>query len=229
MSDRRFDLGFSARGRFVLLTISGVVLLLSGCGSSDGGPPPILPAPIAVASVVSSIQDPLAAVSSVQFDGSRSTSAAPGGITAYRWDFGDGTQANGALVQHVFNTSGTKTVTLTVSDANGNSPPASTTVAIKDLTGTWRAQFNVQTRTYTLVQNGTVITGTYTNNYLAGQIWTTTGSIDASRRLTITSTYPDQITVVLSSALVDNTASSFTGVTHGGSADNVTLTYVRDR
>jgi PKD repeat protein len=173
------------------------------------------------------VQDPIAGISAAQFDGSRSTSTAPGGITSYQWNFGDGTQATGAQVQHIFNTGGSKTVTLTVSDSRGTSPAASVAVTIKDMNGSWRAQFNVQTRTYTLSQNGTVVSGTYTNTLLAGQVWPVSGSVDSSRRINLTATYPGEMTVVLSNATIDNTVSSFTGITTGGSANNQTLTYQR--
>jgi PKD repeat protein len=212
------------RSRFFIILMMTVGS--SACGSS-GNPVTPKPVPLAVASVASAGPDPIAAVSSVAFDGARSTSSAAGGLTGYAWNFGDGSQATGVSVQHVFNTSGTKTVTLTVTDANGTSTPGSTSVPVKDIAGIWRAQFNVQTRTYSLTQNGTIIGGTYTNSLLAGQVWPVNGSIDASCRFTITATYPGETTVVLSNATVDANVSSFTGVTFGGSANGITLAYQR--
>ena len=206
------------------LTTLALPIASISCSSSDNPITPPKQVPVAVASVVSPGPDPIAAISSVQFDGSRSTSSA-GGITGYMWNFGDGSQATAVSVQHVFSTSGSKTVTLVVTDANGTSTPGSATVTIKDIAGNWRTQFNVQTRTYSLTQNGTAIGGTYTNSFLAGQIWPVNGSIDANRRFTITATYPGETTVVLSNAVVDATVSSFTGVTFGGSANGQTLTY----
>ena len=206
-----------------------VAITLTGCGheTAPTPTPAARPNPIANPTLAATSKDPIAAVTSVVFDGSRSTSSASGGITNYQWSFGDGTQSSGVVVQHTFSTPGTKTITLTATDANGTSAPGSVTVTIKDMGGNWRTQFNIQTRTYSLIQNGTVLTGTYTNTSLSGQTWTVNGSIDSSRRLTITATYPGETTVVLSNAIVDATASSLTGVTHGGSADNQTLTYQR--
>ncbi|MGM0591911.1 MAG: PKD domain-containing protein [Halobacteriota archaeon] len=54
----------------------------------------------------------------VTFDGTNST--ADGTIVSYEWDFGDGTDATGATVNHAFSTVGTYTVTLTVTDDAGN-------------------------------------------------------------------------------------------------------------
>jgi PKD repeat protein len=215
-------------GRLRLLTSLMLAVASLACGSSPPQPTKPTPVlPVANPSVVSANQDAIAAVSSLQFDGSRSTSSAASGITGYAWNFGDGSLATGVSVQHVFNTSGTKSVMLAVTDANGTSNAASATVTVKDITGSWRAQFNVQTRTYSLIQTGTVITGTYTNTQLAREIWPVNGSVDANRRFTVTATYPGETTVVLSNATVDAAVSSFTGVTFGGSANGQTLTYQR--
>jgi heat shock protein HslJ len=53
----------------------------------------------------------------VYFDGSASISDA--GITSYTWDMGDGTTLQGAVVQHTFTNPGNYTVSLTVTDAYG--------------------------------------------------------------------------------------------------------------
>ena len=53
----------------------------------------------------------------VFFDGSASISDA--GITSYAWDMGDGTTLEGAVVQYTFTNPGNFTVTLTVTDALG--------------------------------------------------------------------------------------------------------------
>ncbi len=51
---------------------------------------------------------------SVSFDGSSSSDDV--GITAYAWDFGDGTSGAGASTSHIYGASGTYNVTLTVTD-----------------------------------------------------------------------------------------------------------------
>ena len=54
----------------------------------------------------------------VNFDGS--TSYGTNEIQAYAWDFGDGSQGDGATLQHTYAAPGTYTATLTVTDSQGN-------------------------------------------------------------------------------------------------------------
>jgi len=65
----------------------------------------------------------------VQFDGS-SSSDSDGSIVSYRWDLGDGSTATGAQVTHTYNTAGTFTAQLTVTDNDGLSASASTPVLV---------------------------------------------------------------------------------------------------
>jgi endoglucanase len=55
----------------------------------------------------------------VTFDASASTDV-DGSITSYSWDFGDGSTDSGMTVNHSYSEEGTYSVTLTVSDDNGN-------------------------------------------------------------------------------------------------------------
>jgi PKD repeat protein len=62
--------------------------------------------------------------STATFDGSSSDGDAP--VVSYRWSFSDGSpDANGATVAHVLTKQGTNTVTLTVTDSNGQTAQAS--------------------------------------------------------------------------------------------------------
>lgn len=90
-----------------------------------------------ISSNVSSGYAPLA----VNFDGSGSTDS-DGTITSYVWNFGDGTTASGAYVSKTYNSAGTYTTTLTVTDDDGatssttrsitvNTPTTSTTDTTK--------------------------------------------------------------------------------------------------
>jgi chitodextrinase len=54
----------------------------------------------------------------VTFNGSGSSDP-DGTITSYAWDFGDGASGTGSIVNHAYSASGSKTVTLTVTDNSG--------------------------------------------------------------------------------------------------------------
>jgi PKD repeat protein len=65
----------------------------------------------------------------VAFDGSQSLDP-QGDPLAFAWDFGDGTTGEGPTPTHAYETAGTFTVTLTVSDGTQVSPAATTTVSV---------------------------------------------------------------------------------------------------
>jgi PKD repeat protein len=69
----------------------------------------------------------------LSFDGSNSTD--PGGIVSYFWEFGDGGNASGAIVQHAYSAQRTVTGKLTCTDAAGNSGYRTFTLTILPLPG----------------------------------------------------------------------------------------------
>lgn len=62
----------------------------------------------------------------IDFDASASSSSAE--IVSYQWDFGDGNTAEGVAAPHAYSLTGQFTVTLTITDANGQQ--ATTTIVI---------------------------------------------------------------------------------------------------
>ena len=63
------------------------------------------------------------------FDGSPSIAGAGSSISSYAWNFGDGTTGSGETVTHKFASEGSRTVTLTVTDADGQHNTTSTTLS----------------------------------------------------------------------------------------------------
>lgn len=62
-------------------------------------------------------------------DASGSTDTAPGTVTSYTWDFGDGTAGTGISTTHTYATGGAKTITLVVTDDQGRTSAPTTRIA----------------------------------------------------------------------------------------------------
>ena len=71
------------------------------------------------------------AVNICDFDGSASTDS-DGSINNYSWDFGDGTVATGSTPQHIFQSGGTYTVSLTVTDDRVGTDTITHEVTVED-------------------------------------------------------------------------------------------------
>jgi len=67
----------------------------------------------------------------IHLDGNGS-SAGSGSITSYQWSFGDGASSSGGAVDHIYDTAGDFTVTLTVTNSFGLSASATAVVRIAD-------------------------------------------------------------------------------------------------
>lgn len=95
---------------------------------SSSGPEPVQPLPV-MAVIDAPSEGSVGEL--ITFDGSGSTSDVE--IISYQWDFGDGTEmAEGAMVEHGFATAGLYDVTLTITDANGQTASASMQITIQD-------------------------------------------------------------------------------------------------
>ena len=66
----------------------------------------------------------------VAADGSSSADA-DGAVSAYAWDFGDGSTGQGSVAQHGYTAAGTYTVTLTVTDDDGATATTSRSVSVE--------------------------------------------------------------------------------------------------
>jgi len=92
------------------------------------GPVPVQPLPL-MAVIEASSEGQVDVL--ITFDGSGSTSDVE--ITSYKWDFGDETEpASGAVVEHGYNAAGVYDVTLTITDANGQTATATAQITINE-------------------------------------------------------------------------------------------------
>jgi N-acetylneuraminic acid mutarotase len=89
----------------------------------------ITPAPAPVA-LFTANPNPAACGQPLTFNGSGSRASPGFGITAYAWDFGDGSSASGQSLTHSYGSYGTYTATLTVTDDSVPSMTAATTQTI---------------------------------------------------------------------------------------------------
>ncbi|MDO6421822.1 polysaccharide lyase family 7 protein [Saccharophagus degradans] len=66
------------------------------------------------------------------FDGSNSFDPDGGSLASYSWDFGDGSDATGAVVNHTYSAGGSYVVSLTVTDDEGDSTTATHAITVDD-------------------------------------------------------------------------------------------------
>jgi streptogramin lyase/PKD repeat protein len=97
----------------------------SSSASSMSPPVTALPLVANAGEVISSVVGAPATL-----DGSGSTPAEE--ITGYEWTFGDGTSAQGAIVDHVYESPGTYTATLTITASGGRESTATTIVLVSE-------------------------------------------------------------------------------------------------
>ncbi|NKE70793.1 beta-propeller fold lactonase family protein [Candidatus Manganitrophus noduliformans] len=94
--------------------------------SDNGASPPANRPPLAA---LSAGPGSGAAPLTVHFDGSGSSDP-DGSISSYAWDFGDGSNGAGPLIDHSYSTAGTFTATLTVTDNQGARTSAQRTLSV---------------------------------------------------------------------------------------------------
>lgn len=146
----------------------------------------------------------------IQFSGARSTDA-DGSVTTWRWDFGDGTSANGAQVSKAYATIGTFTARLTVTDDRGASSSATRSITVTD-----------SSRPTALLSQATFTPQVADNVAVTSVQW----SVDGALRLTAT-TAPFAFTLDLtglSAGAHTVSARAFDGSGNSSDAASITIT-----
>ncbi len=112
---------FLFKHKFNFLFLTGLILLASGCGGGGGGGGESANvSPEAAFTASSAYGNPPLAVT---FNGTGSSDS-DGSISSYQWDFGDNRTGTGKTVQHTYQTIGTYTARLTVTDNDGSTGSA---------------------------------------------------------------------------------------------------------
>lgn len=104
-----------------------------------------------------------------RFDASGSTDS-DGSITAYGWDFGDGSTGTGAVADHRYAASGSYEVTLTVTDDKGLTGRFASTVDVTRVNQSPTAGFQVSTTDLRVTVDGSETTDA--DGTIAGYAWT---------------------------------------------------------
>ena len=129
----------------------------------------------------------LQGATSVSFDASGSTDPDGDSLT-YSWNFGDSATGSGQSASHVYNTAGTFTVTLTVSDGEA-SVTATSSVNVRNLTGTWIGNIGgPEFLTFTLTHTGSALSGGYADTFNGAGA--ANGSVSAPRGVTLRNAVP---------------------------------------
>lgn len=98
--------------------LAAALLFVSGCFGPSGEPP-----------VAAFLASPLQGEVPLRVSFDATLSYDPDGvITAYHWDFGDGEEAQGAVVTHTYRSEGDYQVMLTVTDSQGRSSQTTTEI-----------------------------------------------------------------------------------------------------
>lgn len=125
--------------------------------------------PVTAGSVLVSPSIGLQAATPITFASQGAGGGSTGTLT-YSWNFGDGTNASGPLVTHVYSVPGTFTVTVDVGDGKKSST-ATASVTVRSLAGTWGGTLaGALGVTMVLTHNGSIVTGTYSDPAATGPL-----------------------------------------------------------
>jgi hypothetical protein len=104
----------------------------------------------------------------------------------YSWNFGDGGTGSGSPFSHTFQTSGSFTVQVTVSDGK-KSASASTTTTVRSLAGAWAGSISGIPFSFNLAHSGSNVTGNYSDADGPG---TVSGTVSNPRAVRLTVNQP---------------------------------------
>jgi hypothetical protein len=138
------------------------------------------------------------------------------------WNFGDGEEGAGALATHVYANTGTFTAVATATDSRGMSAQSSTTVSVREVTGSWAVTFaastGLQPQPMDLIQVQKSVTATINDTANSLGFASGTGSVSNPRSLAISATFRAGTPLAFAATYVgtiDATLSVWTGTVTG--------------
>jgi PKD domain len=165
-----------------------------------------------------------------------SASAPSGGVEPYviTWKFGDGDEGAGPSASHIYPTTGTFGATATFTDSQGKTAQASTSVAVRNVSGRWTAVFDggvVANQAVDLVQNGAAV-NVLINAPGTFNLGTGSGNVSNPRNLSVTAAFatPTAPPTAFGATLIgriDETLSSWRGTATGFPGCPCTFTATR--
>jgi hypothetical protein len=147
-----------------------------------------------------------------------------GDSLSYSWAFGDGGTSNEQAPRHVYNVSGSFSITCTISDGN-ESAAGTTNVSIRSLAGTWRGVLDNVQETVVITQSGAALGGSFSDvTYGNGVI---SGFVSTSSPLVRFTVLQPGINPFTYTADPNNDITSLTGVVNGSGFTNAPFSITR--
>lgn len=160
-----------------------------------------------------------------------SASAPSGGVEPYviTWKFGDGEEGAGPTASHIYPTTGTFSAAATFTDAQGKTAQASTSVAVRNVSGRWTVAFDggvPANQPVDLVQNGAAVTATINSTGGLG-LGTGSGNVSNPRNLSVIANFPTVGVTFI--GRLDDTLSTWRGTATGFSTCATPCTFTATR
>ncbi len=143
----------------------------------------------------------------------------------YAWNFGDGSNGTGQSVKHTYPSTGSFTVSASVSDgkATATAPAPAAPVAVVTLNGTtWRNTQNNIVRTWIMQQAGASLSGSYTSTFCQGGAGTLNGTVSNPRNVHVTAAIAACGNSFDFDGVADDAVNNLIG--HDGSGNSLTFT-----
>jgi PKD domain-containing protein/PEGA domain-containing protein len=165
----------------------------------------------------------LAAATSYTFSAQGASDPGNKALT-FNWSFGDGSTGSGASITHTYQSAGSFTIGLTVSNGQATANATSSSVTVKDLSGQWTGNLGSNSLNLTITQNGSALGG---SGIFAGNIGSLSGAVVPQRVVTLNLNVGGTSVPIVLSGTVDSTVSTVSGTVTSGLSGVATFSFHR--